>query len=66
MCLWLSFDVCSPTRIYLYSFLFIYLFILILGLGFDPFNDGFYLIKFDFPFNSSCKYSDFMFLSKDK
>ena len=44
----------------------VFLFIIIFGLGFDPFNNGFYCTKFDFPFNSSCKYLDFMFVSEDK
>ena len=35
-------------------------------LGFDPFNNDFCCKKFDFTFNSSCKYLDFMFVSKDK
>ena len=26
----------------------------------------FYCTKFDFPFNPSCRYSDFMFVSEDK
>ena len=54
------FGVYSPTRVYFCSF-----FSSFFSLGFDPFNNGFYCTKFDFPF-SSCKYLDFVFVSEDK
>ena len=57
-----DFGMYSPTRIYFYSFFLFFSF----GLGFDPFNNGFYRKKFYFPFNTPCKYLDFMFVSEDK
>ena len=60
-CVYRWFLVCTHTL----GFSFM-LFFSFFGLGFDPFNSGFYCRKFDFNFNSSCKYLDFMFASEDK
>ena len=62
MCFYLIFGVHSPTTVFLFSFSFFFFF----GLGFDPFNNGFYCTKFDFPFNSYSKYLDIMFVPEDK
>ena len=49
MCLWLIFGMYSQTILLFFFFSYF-------DLGFDLFNNGFYCTKFDFPFNSSCKY----------
>ena len=54
----LIFGVHLPSRFYFCFFFFV--------LGFDPFNTDFYCAKFDFPFDSSCKYLDFKLVSEDK
>ena len=55
-----------PIYLFIFIYLFIYLFFHIFGLGFDPFNNGFYCTKFVFPFNSSSEYLDFIFVSEEK
>ena len=48
------------------TFLQRFIFSLCFGLRFDAFSNGFCCTKLDFPFNFSCKYLDFMFVSEDK
>ena len=53
---------CVLTQFFFFFLFFSFFF----DLGFELFNNGFYSSKFDFLFNSSCEYLDFMFVSEDK